>query len=194
LAVEAASAGQVPAGDGPPSDASPAVGSDPLAAAIEAERKRLARALNDGPSQTLSNIVLRAEMVERLLDSDPARARDEARRLREAAVASLADVRRFMFETYPSVLEDLGLISTLRRYLVSRAGPDGRAVQLHVEGEERKLPLPAALAAFRAAQAAVAHLERQSGGASRAALTAAFSADTVEVHVEGGQPTRIPAP
>src|SRR5687767_6801582 len=113
LAVEAASSGQVPAQNAPPDTAAPATGS------IEDERKRLARALNDGPSQTLSNIVLRAEMVERLLDSDPVRAREEARKLREAAVASLADVRRFMFETYPSVLEDLGLVATLRRYLVS---------------------------------------------------------------------------
>jgi signal transduction histidine kinase len=187
VAVEAASAGELPAGDGPPGDSPPPP-------PIEEERKRLARALNDGPSQILSNIVLRAEMVERLLDSDPECAHDEARKLREAAVASLADVRRFMFEMYPSVLEDLGLVSTLRRYLVSRAGPDGRAIQLHVEGEERELPLPAALAAFRAAQAAVGHIERQSTNSGEASLTVAFTSAAVEVRGEGVQATRIPTP
>jgi two-component system sensor histidine kinase DegS len=173
----------VPAQDEPPSDASH--DTDALVAqvaAAEEARKRLARALNDGPSQTLSNIVLRAEMIERLLDSDPARAREEARQLREAAVASLAAIRRFMFDTYPSVLEDLGLVATLRRYLERRAGPDRPPLELRVEGEERRLGLPAELAGFRAAQEALDRIDRQAAGPD-ASLTLSFGADSVEVQV-----------
>jgi two-component system sensor histidine kinase DegS len=180
-----------PSTDGPPAGEHPQAPADDTralaaqVAAIEDERRRLAHALNDGPSQTLSNIVLRAENVDRWLASDPAGAREESQRLREAAVSALSDVRRFMFETYPSVLEDLGLVQTLRRYLQSRGGHDRPPVELRVEGAERRLVPPAELALFRAAQEAIASAERQSRTAE-ATLTVAFHSEATELTLLAG--------
>lgn len=180
----------LPSGHGSLADAGPdrpARVSSLLAAqvdAIEEERRRLARSLNDGPSQALSNIVLRAESLERLLTSDPARAGEDAQRLREAAVFALAEVRRFMFEAYPSVLEDLGLVQTLRRYLQSRSGAGRLALELRVEGDERRLASPAELALFRAAQEGIANAERHAV-VREATVTVDFHPDAIEITVSG---------
>src|SRR4051794_1486839 len=42
--------------------------------AQEDERLRVSRRIHDGPAQTMTNLVLRAEICERLLDMDPTRA------------------------------------------------------------------------------------------------------------------------
>lgn len=176
----------VSSGDGPLTDEH-SVRGDPdhigLAAqiaAIENERKHLARSLNDGPSQTLSNIVLRAENVERLVSSDHRGAADEAQRLRGAAIAALADVRRFMFEAYPSVLDDLGLIQTLRRYLQIRGGRERLSIELRIVGDERRLAHPTELALFRAVQGFIASAEQQPR-LRNAVLTVAFHSHATEV-------------
>jgi len=43
--------------------------------AQEEERQRVAREIHDGPAQSMSNIVLKAEICERLVDSDPEKAK-----------------------------------------------------------------------------------------------------------------------
>ena len=49
----------------------------------EEERRRVARDIHDGPAQAMANIVFRAEVCERLIDSDVERAKLELRELRE---------------------------------------------------------------------------------------------------------------
>ena len=45
--------------------------------AQEAERQRLSRQMHDGPAQALSNFILQTEIAMRLLDVDPAQAKEE---------------------------------------------------------------------------------------------------------------------
>ncbi|HXV43497.1 MAG TPA: histidine kinase, partial [Anaerolineae bacterium] len=45
--------------------------------AQETERQRLANQLHDGPAQSLTNLILQAEICERLFDTDPVKARTE---------------------------------------------------------------------------------------------------------------------
>jgi len=163
-------------------------GDESVRAAIEAERQRLARSLNDGPLQVLSNIVLRAEAVERLIDSDPARARAEAQRVHEAAVAALANVRLFMFDMYPSVLDDLGLVTTLRRYVQAKNDASQLAIDVRVDGQERRLPHEAELGLFRAAQEGLLKAEGQPD-VHTATLRVSFLPDSVELEfaAEGGK-------
>src|SRR3990170_783046 len=77
----------------------PAPGADPAAAAEEraragapgvsrivltaqeALRREIARAMHDGPAQSLTNIVLQAEIVERLVAANPDAALGEVRQL-----------------------------------------------------------------------------------------------------------------
>lgn len=57
------------------------------------ERERIARDLHDLLGHTLTLVSLKADLVERLLDSDPARAREELRNLQAGTRDALADVR-----------------------------------------------------------------------------------------------------
>jgi len=82
--------------------------------AQEEERQRVAREIHDGPAQSMSNIVLKAEICERLVDSDPEKAKDELRTLKSVVRDTLRDVRKIIYDLRPMSLDDLGLIPTLQ--------------------------------------------------------------------------------
>src|SRR5581483_11289058 len=84
--------------------------------AQESERQRLAQQMHDGPAQSLTNLILQAEIVERLFDSEPARARSELGQLKTSANVTFQRVRDFIFALRPMMLDDLGLLPTVRRY------------------------------------------------------------------------------
>ncbi len=82
----------------------------------EQERQRLVRQLHDGPAQSLTNLILQAEICERLFDHDAKRARAELTNLKTAVTGTFQKVRDFMFDLRPMMLDDLGLVPTLKRY------------------------------------------------------------------------------
>ncbi len=77
--------------------------------AQEAERSRLAQEIHDGPAQALSNTIFQVEYIERVIESDPLLARTELRFLRELLRRELGDVRSFISQLRPPLLDQLGL-------------------------------------------------------------------------------------
>ena len=77
--------------------------------AQEAERSRLAQEIHDGPAQALSNAIFQVEYIERVIESDPLLARTELRFLRELLRRELGDVRAFISQLRPPLLDQLGL-------------------------------------------------------------------------------------
>ena len=77
--------------------------------AQEAERSRLAQEVHDGPAQALSNTIFQVEYIERIIESDPLLARTELRFLRELLRRELGDVRAFISQLRPPLLDQLGL-------------------------------------------------------------------------------------
>ena len=77
--------------------------------AQEAERSRLAQEVHDGPAQALSNAIFQVEYIERVIDSDPQATRTELRFLRELLRRELGDVRAFISQLRPPLLDQLGL-------------------------------------------------------------------------------------
>lgn len=84
--------------------------------AQEEERQRVARDIHDGPAQSLSNLALKTELCEKLVDMDVDRAREEIRDLKKLVRSSLQEIRRIIFDLRPMSLDDLGLIATLKQY------------------------------------------------------------------------------
>src|SRR4029079_10185475 len=78
-------------------------------------RREIARAMHDGPAQSLTNIVLQAQIVERLLGRDPEGALGELRLLVSMVQQTLDATKTFIFDVRPMVLDDLALVPTLRR-------------------------------------------------------------------------------
>jgi len=95
---------------------SPLASVEMLVNAQETERQRLSRQMHDGPAQALSNFILQSEIAMRLLDIDSNQARDELNNLKTSAMGTFQKVRNFIFELRPMMLDDLGLVPTLRRY------------------------------------------------------------------------------
>jgi two-component system sensor histidine kinase DegS len=124
-----------------------------LIEAQEEERLRISRQIHDGPTQTLTNLILRAEICERLIDRDVAEARSELRGLKSQINASLQDTRRLIFDLRPMILDDLGLVPTVRRYLVELSRLKG-GLQSEVGGPEHdtKLSSTMQVALFRFVQ------------------------------------------
>lgn len=118
----------------------------------ERERQRLARQMHDGPAQSLTNLILQAEICERLLDSDVARARDELTSLRNAVNTTFQEVREFIFDLRPMMLDDLGLVPTLRRYISDFEQKTRLATNVQFVGQERRLPAHVEVTVFRVVQ------------------------------------------
>jgi len=123
--------------------------------AQEDERQRIAHRLHDGPAQALTNLILRAEICERMLDVSADQARSELASLREMIANTLQDTRDFIFDLRPMILDDLGLIPTLRRQAEIFSSRSRIPVCLKVSGIERRLPSLIEVIIFRAVQEAL---------------------------------------
>ncbi|MCX8128354.1 MAG: sensor histidine kinase [Synergistetes bacterium] len=108
-----------------------------LVQVLEKERRRVAREVHDGPAQYLANAVFRLDMCEHLLKEGVVEnALKEINNLKEMLKTNLSDIRRFISDLRPMVLEDLGLIPALRKYIDDWAKLSGIKVDFRVHGEE----------------------------------------------------------
>ena len=121
-------------------------------------RRDIARAMHDGPAQSLTNIVLQAQIVERLIDRDPAAARAEVRELVGMVQRTLDATKSFIFDVRPMVLDDLGLVPTLRRVARDRSRRAQVSVEFDSLGPDRRLPMELESAVFRIVDESVAAL------------------------------------
>ncbi|OQX62138.1 MAG: hypothetical protein B5M51_06500 [Anaerolinea sp. 4484_236] len=130
--------------------------------AQESERQRLSRQMHDGPAQALSNFILQAEIATRLLSVDVDQARDELNSLKASAMRTFQKVRNFIFELRPMMLDDLGLIPTIRRYSETFKEQSGIEMNLLVSGTERRLEPYLEVMVFRALQELLGNASRHS--------------------------------
>jgi two-component system sensor histidine kinase DegS len=112
-------------------------------------RREIARSMHDGPAQSLTNIVLQAQIVERLLDRDTTLARDELRHLVQMVQQTLEATKNFIFDVRPMVLDDLGLVPTLRRAARDRGRRAHVPVEFDSMGADRRLPQDVESTVFR---------------------------------------------
>ncbi len=130
--------------------------------AQEAERQRLSRQMHDGPAQALSNFILQTEIAVRLMDIDPAQAKEELGNLKTSAMTTFQKVRNFIFELRPMMLDDLGLVPTLRKYTDTFKDQSGLEVSMTVTGAERRLEPYLEVMIFRATQELLGNISRHS--------------------------------
>jgi two-component system, NarL family, sensor histidine kinase DegS len=152
-----------------------------LLGAQEDMRREIARAMHDGPAQSLTNIVLQAQIVERFMRSDPTRAATEVTQLVGMVQQTLEATKTFIFEVRPMVLDDLGLVPTLRRAARDRGRRSGVAIEFESMGQDRRLPMDMESGLFRILDEALGgYLEAR---AERITLRMDWSADQLDVSV-----------
>ena len=140
----------------------PLAGVEMIVNAQEAERQRLSRQMHDGPAQALSNFILQTEIAMRLLDVDPSQAKAELGNLKGAAMGTFQKVRNFIFELRPMMLDDLGLVPTIRKYVDAFKEQTSLDVSLTVTGNERRLEPYLEVMIFRAVQELLGNASRHS--------------------------------
>ena len=127
----------------------PAAVSRLLSNAQEDLRREIARAMHDGPAQSLTNIVLQAQIVERLAARDPDASANELRQLIDMVQQTLEATKTFIFDVRPMVLDDLGLVPTLRRATRERGQRAGTKVEFESLGQDRRLSMDLESGLFR---------------------------------------------
>ena len=120
--------------------------------AQETERQRLANQLHDGPAQSLTNLILQAEICERLLGSDPSRAKSELAELKQGVTNTFQKVREFIFDLRPMMLDDLGLNPTLKKSVEDFEQKSGLACNLTITGKDQRMPPHVEVTIFRVVQ------------------------------------------
>ena len=118
----------------------------------ESERKRLSNQMHDGPVQALSNFIFQTEIVSRYFDLDVGKAKEELTILRTSAMTTFQNVRDFIQELRPMMLDDLGLLPTIRRYVDSYKEQQGLEISLNVSGQEQRFDQYLEVMIFRGIQ------------------------------------------
>jgi two-component system, NarL family, sensor histidine kinase DegS len=155
-------------------------------------RREIARAMHDGPAQSLTNIVLQAQIVERLLGRDLDGARSELRLLVSMVQHTLEATKTFIFDVRPMVLDDLGLVPTLRRAARERGRRAGIPVEMDSIGQDQRLSVDLESSFFRIIDEALTSY--LSGRPDRVAIRLDWSDDLVEARVSAERdPTKAMA-
>lgn len=151
--------------------------------AQESERQRLSRQMHDGPAQALSNFILQTEIAMRLFDIDQAKAKDELENLKSSATSSFQQVRDFIFELRPMMLDDLGLVPTLKRYADAIKEQTNVDIQLSITGMERRFENYIEVMVFRSVQELLGNAIRE-GRASKVTISVDIGEKNVKMSIE----------
>ncbi|WP_404329921.1 sensor histidine kinase [Mesobacillus maritimus] len=125
--------------------------------AQEEERKRLSREIHDGPAQMLANVMMRSDLIEKIYkERSGEEAIAEIRDLKVIVRSALYEVRRIIYDLRPMALDDLGLVPTLKKYLVTTEEYH-KTVKIHFchSCEVNRLPAKYEVALFRLIQESV---------------------------------------
>ncbi len=98
----------------------------------EEARKKLARDLHDGPTQTISAIAMRMSYIYRLLERQPDDVPAELKKVEELARKTTKEIRHMLFTLRPLVLENQGLSAALEQLAEKMQETHGQAVAARV--------------------------------------------------------------
>ena len=81
----------------------------------EEARRKLARDLHDGPTQSIAAITMRVNFARRLIERDAQAASTELTRVEDLARRTTKDLRHMLFTLRPLILESQGLLPALKQ-------------------------------------------------------------------------------
>lgn len=128
--------------------------------AQEAERARLAQEVHDGPAQALTNGIFQVEYIERVLDQDVRLARTELRFLRDLLRRELGDVRNFITQLRPPLLDQLGLDGAIADAVATMAALTGLPIETTLEAPSERLAEAERTVVLRVVQEALQNVRK----------------------------------
>jgi two-component system sensor histidine kinase DegS len=136
----------------------------------EAERSRLAQEIHDGPAQALSNAIFQVEYIDRVLDQDSRMAHTELRFLRDLLRRELGDVRSFITQLRPPLLEQLGLDGAIADTVDTMKTLTGLPIEVDLQAPANQLAEAEQTVVLRVAQEALQNV-RKHAAASRVTIS-----------------------
>ena len=139
-------------------------------ASIEDERRRIGRELHDETSQSLAASLLNLDLAEKMLGPAAPGAVERIASARRLIRHCLDQIKLLVHDLRPSMLDDFGLVPSLRWYVQSHLTGSGIKVELDLPSENRRLRSEVETALYRIAQESLGNIVRHSG-ATRAVLS-----------------------
>jgi len=130
------------------------------------ERRRLGRELHDGLAQTVLAINLSLAQVRQSLTSQEEAAARSLEKARTLTQQMSREIRTLSYLLHPPLLDDLGLLSTLKEYAHGFSERSGIDTQILALTKFDRLPQPLEIALFRIVQESLANIQRHSGSAT----------------------------
>jgi signal transduction histidine kinase len=157
--------------------------------AVVEERARIARELHDAIAHNVSMMVVQAGAERRVIGEENAPTREVLETIENIGRGALTEMRRLVGMLRSDAADPLepqpGLadLSTL----VAQVADAGLPVDLHVEGDERALPVGIELSAYRIVQEALTNALKHAGDA-RASVHVRYGRDSLELEIsdDGG--------
>ncbi len=131
--------------------------------AIETERNRIAREMHDSIAQSLFGIIYSLSACIQMLPEHPEKVRQELSELLTLATNVHQDVRRSIFDLWPSTLTVERFQQDLQNYVDSFCRPKHFKVLFDIQGDFDHLPSGLRRSLYRMTQEAVANAARHSG-------------------------------
>lgn len=166
--------------------------------AREEERRRFARDVHDGPAQAFANAIIGLEFVERAIRSGGEHHTDdslaEIERIKGAMREGLTEIRRFIFDNRPTMLNDRGLVPTIRHYVQSYQAIFPMVIRVEAQDDIPRLAGELELTAFRTIQESIQNASKHAR-ASRVNVVIAVDDDQLVISIadngRGFDPERV---
>jgi signal transduction histidine kinase len=134
-----------------------------LVLAREEERRRLRRDLHDDLAPTLATLGLTASTAADLIPTKPETAATLVKELQTEIRATVANIRRLVYDLRPPTLDELGLLAAVRERAAQYSNaPDGFHVTVEAPAELPALPAAVEVAAYRIVQEALENVSKHS--------------------------------
>ncbi|WP_328699885.1 sensor histidine kinase [Chengkuizengella marina] len=152
--------------------------------ALEEERKRISREIHDGIAQSMANLVLRTEIVERMVSKKKYDTlMDEFIDFKNQMRSGLEEVRKIIFNLRPMALDDLGLVPALRKYLHDFEEKYVINTSIDVHGHEIRLSSAMEVAIYRFVQEFCSNTYKHAE-ASQIKLDITFEEEMISITLE----------
>ncbi len=99
----------------------------------EEARRKLARELHDGPTQSVAALAMRVNFARRLMERDPQAAGEELKKIEDLARRITQEIRHMLFTLRPMVLESQGLKAALETMAVKTQETFNQKVILSID-------------------------------------------------------------
>ncbi len=139
--------------------------------AQEAERSRLAQEIHDGPAQSLTNAIFQVQYVQRVLDQDIDVARSELHYMGELLRRELSDVRSYISQLRPPLLDQLGLEGAIRDTAEHITALSGVEITMELAASAGRLGEAEQTVVLRVAQEALQNVRKHSMAAHATVAT-----------------------